>query len=271
MTDVPPPDTSVARTATEYAAAIAGELPTGPAWSRDPDGGLMEWVAGCSGVWGDVSARAADFLVVESDPRSTLELLGDWERAFGLPDPCVKRILTIPERHLALVNKLTTQGGQSIAYFEGVAAALGYAISIYEYRPYTGGLSVCGETRPDGGLSFTYTRCGAMRSGEDPICRIKQTGNGYWVYQLGAPNLRFFWVVTILNTRLTWLRAGSGVCGQDPMCEFAQALDLQCEIQRWAPAHTVVIFDYSQVDYAVSASATLDFTVSADSGLLPLL
>ena len=271
MSGTSTPDIWVERAAPEYAAAIAGELPTGQAWSRDPDKGLMKWVAGCADIWGDISARAADFLVVESDPRATIELLPDWERAFGLPDPCVKRTLTIPERHLALVNKLTTQGGQSVAYFEGVADALGYAISIYEYQPYTAGLSVCGETRPDGGLSFTYAHCGAMRSGVDPICTIKQFGSGDWIYQLGAPNLRFFWVVSILNTRLTWLRAGSGVCGQDPMCEFSQALDLQCEIQRWAPAHTVVIFDYSQVDYAVAATGTLDFTLSADSGLLPLL
>ena len=271
MSDAPTPDVWVQRTATEYAQAIAGELPTGEAWSRDPDGGLMKWVAGCADIWGDVASDAARFLTVESDPRSTIELLPDWERAFGLPDPCVRRMLTIPERRLALINKLTTQGGQSIAYYEGVADALGYTISIYEYQPYTCGISVCGETRPNGGLSFTYTHCGAMQSGVDPICKIKHAGSGEWVYQLGAPNLRFFWVVSILNTRLTWLRAGTGVCGQDPMCEFAQALDLECEIQRWAPAHTFVIFDYSQINFTVLEDGKFDFSDYTQSGLISLL
>ena len=84
-------DTWVQRSAGDYASAIENELPTGEAWSRDPDGGLMRWVDGCAQIWGDVAAAAALLLVTEADSRFTTQLLPDWERAFGLPDPCLGR------------------------------------------------------------------------------------------------------------------------------------------------------------------------------------
>lgn len=264
-------DTWAPRGAAEYAQAIEAELPTGVAWPRDPASALMRWVAGCSEIWGDVDARAADLLLVESDPRATFELLADWERAFGLPDTCVADPLTIEERRQALLTRLTTVGDQSRAFFVGAAESLGYAISIYEYAPYTCGISACGETRPNGGLTFTYAHCGSMESGVDPICQISATGNDEWYWQLGAPELRYYWVVKVLNTRLTWLRGGTGECGQDHMCEFAEALDLECLIRRWEPAHTAVIFDYAQVDFSSASAGVLDFTDEAQSGLLALL
>ncbi len=262
-------DMWVPRGAAEYAQAIEAELPSGAAWPRDPSSDLMKWVSGCAGVWGDFDARAADFLTVESDPRSTLELLPDWERAFGLPDTCVASPQTIEERRDALVARLTALGGQSRAFYDNAAAALGYTIEIYEYAPYTCGLSYCGDTRPDGGLTFTYAHCGDMQCGVDPICTIAATGNDDWYWELGAPELRYYWIVRVLDTRLTWFRGGTGECGQDHLCEFADALDLECLIRRWAPAHTVVIFDYSQVDY--TTPQTLDFSNPFNSGLLALL
>ena len=41
-------------------------------------------------------------LIDESDPRSTLEMLNDWERAFGLPDSCTDAADTLAERQNAL-------------------------------------------------------------------------------------------------------------------------------------------------------------------------
>jgi uncharacterized protein YmfQ (DUF2313 family) len=45
--------------------------------------------------------------------------------------------LTMQERSAALVSKLVTLGGQSPAYFIGLAAALGYAITITEFHAHT--------------------------------------------------------------------------------------------------------------------------------------
>ena len=248
----------VARTAAEYAQAIESELPSGTAWPRDLDSGPMRWVTGSAEIWGDVDARATDLVVTESDPRSTLELLPDWERAFGLPDPCLTAPQTIPDRRAALINRLTIQGAQSRAFFISAATAIGYSISIYEYQPYGCGLSRCGDSRADGGLVITHARCGVAQSGVDRQGDAYLTGTGDWIWQLGAPELRYFWKVRLLNQRVTWLRAGSGIAGQDHFAEISFALDLECMIRRWKPAHTEVVFDYGALDLA--NDGTLDFS-----------
>ena len=240
-------DTWVQRTAPEYAQAIESELPTGGAWSRDPDGGLMRWVDGCAQIWGDVASAAALLLVTESDPRLTTLLLPDWERAFGLPDACNTEAQTLETRRAALLARLTMLGGQSRAFFIGVAEALGYDITIYEYLPVQCGISQCGDTRPAGEVTYIPAQCGVAESGVSPMCAIELNAGDDWVWRLGVPELRYYWRVAVLNTRLTWLRAGLGVCGQDHHCEFGLATDLECLIRRYSPAHTLVIFDYSQV------------------------
>ncbi len=204
------PDTWVQRTAAEYAQAIAGELPTGTAWSRDPDGDLIKWVEGCAEIWGDVSAAAALLLLVESDPSKTVGLLPDWEAALGLPDPCVPQILSLPERQVALVNKLTTQGGQSREFFIGVAAALGYTITIKEYSTFQVGLSSIGGPRG----------------------------------RIMAPSSRYCWTVKVAQPRITRFQIGRSSVGKDSLLEIIHAEDLECVIQRWKPAHTTVLFEY---------------------------
>jgi len=63
-------------------------LPTGQAWPRAPDSTLVLTITGLAYFYGFVDGRAADLLERESDPRKTIELLPDWEKAWGLPDPC---------------------------------------------------------------------------------------------------------------------------------------------------------------------------------------
>jgi uncharacterized protein YmfQ (DUF2313 family) len=263
-------DQHVRRSGEDYAEIFAGALPTGPAWPRDPDSIPMRIVDGLMRTWGDVDGRIDDLLTRESDPRFTFEMLPDWEAALGLPDPCLTEPETIPDRRTAVVNRLTIEGGQSRAFFIGAAAAIGYTISIYEYLPVVSGITRCGETRPDGTLTLDYFRCGVSRCGLDPLCRITMTGGDEWIWQLGPPELRYFWKVKILNTRVTWLRCGTGICGQDHMAEIALATDLECIIRRWSPAHSVVIFDYSQVDIALG-DGSLDFSNRFNSGELALL
>ena len=224
----------VQRTAPDFAEVIANELPTGSAWPRDTDSELMAWCAGCAEVWGDVSARAAALLITESDPRATLEMLPDWERAFGLPDPCVAEPQSITDRHKALVTKMTSMGGQSRAFFIGVAAALGYQIRIREYSPWMFGLSRCGDTR--------------SIAPEDPT-------DIYQRWMVGPAENRFYWTVFVTGVKQRWFRFGSGQMGVDPMVRFGIATDLECVIRRWKPAHTQVVFNYGgastvRTDYA---------------------
>ena len=211
-------------TSADFTQVILDEMPTGDAWPRDPDGGLVAWARGCADIWGDVAAREALLLLVESDPRSTLEMLPDWERAFGLPDPCVAEPQTIADRRKALINRMTTKGGQSRPFFIGVAAALGYTITITEFSPFMCGVSRCGDTRPAVPVDPTDVE---------------------YRWQIGPPEIRFCWRVNVFGRKTRWFRASSGRAGIDPLVRIGLATDLECVLRRWKPAHTDLVFSYA--------------------------
>ena len=219
-------DRHIRRGQDDYAYALAALLPQGIAWPRWPTTIIMRVVYGLAGIMGFCDSRAADLLERESDPRQTVELLPEWERAWGLPDPCYAEPLGIAERQRHLVLRMTLLGGQSRAFFIGVAAFLGYTITISEYRPWMVGLDRCGDSRmllPDGSLS------------EWPH------------YGIGDPVMRFYWTVHVHAVRLVWFRAAAGQAGIDPHLRIALATDLECVLNRWKPAHTMILFDYSGV------------------------
>lgn len=241
-------DRHVRRGPEDYARARAKLLPTGAAWPRDPGSDLMRYNRAQADLWGlVVDPRAADLLERETDPRYTIEMLPEWERAFGLPDPCNNESETIETRRAALLHRITVEGGQSRAFFLSVADELGYDIRIYEYLPYQCGISECGDTRPEGEMTYQWAYCGVAECGVSHMCEISLSAGDDWIWRCGPPELRFYWRVSILNTRLTWLRGGIGESGVDHHCEFGLATDLECLFRRYAPAHTHVIFDYSQV------------------------
>lgn len=207
-TDFPP------RAGEDYAQALSDLLPTGPAWSREPSEPLMHLVAGLGETWGRVDARAQDLLRRETDPRYAVDLLAEWERAFGLPDPCVPVIQSLTERRRALLQRITTEGGQSRAFFIGVAAALGYRIQITEFSPFQFGLSGFGGPRGE----------------------------------FLPPSARYLWRVRVLGGRVTRFHFGASAFGRDPFTDIRKAEDLECMFRRWKPAHSAVVFDYLAVD-----------------------
>ena len=111
--------------AADYLNQLQALLPRGLAWAKEQASNLTLLLA----AWADEFARVdlrCDELVNEADPRSAFELLPDWERIAGLPDPCVTIGQSIDQRQSALVSKLIMSGGQSRAYFIGIAEAMGY-------------------------------------------------------------------------------------------------------------------------------------------------
>ena len=98
MTDARPLDRHVRRSGSDYTHAFLQLLPQGQAWPREQGSTLVQTCDGLSEYWGFVDGRAADLLERESDPRKTIELLPEWERAWGLPDPCFPSATTIGER-----------------------------------------------------------------------------------------------------------------------------------------------------------------------------
>lgn len=221
LTDLLIPDRYLRRDGDDYAQAFLQLLPTGQAWPRSPDSTLVRAVKGLCQYWGFVDGRAGDLLERESDPRKTIELLSDWERAWGLPDPCFPSATTIAERQRMLVLVMTMLGGQSRAFYEWVANWIGFTISSFrEWSPFMAGVSRCGDT-------------------------IDETG--FYRWEIGPPEMRFYFSVQAAEASVAWFRAASGQAGVNPHVRVGIAEELACLFRRWKPAHTELVFDYSSL------------------------
>lgn len=131
--------------ADQYTQLLIAALPPG---ITVPAAGSLKWklLHGIARSLARVDGRVDD-LLAESLPRQTSEMVTDWERVAGLPDLCAGQPETLAERRDQIVARLTATGGQSAAYFIGVAAELGYAVTIEEHFTLT-----CADPC-DGGLN----------------------------------------------------------------------------------------------------------------------
>jgi uncharacterized protein YmfQ (DUF2313 family) len=264
-------DRHIRRSGDDYGSAFLELLPQGPAWPRSPESILDLTCRGLSDYWGTVDARAADLLERESDPRQTIELLPDWERNWGLPDPCYKEPLTVAERQHALVMRMTMLGAQSREFFIGVADSIGYKITIHEYRVWIVGLDRCGDNRVYGKTPLPmYNEWGNQILNARGVPISDGELSAWPNYGLGPPTNRFYWTVHVDRAKLIWFRCSSGQCGVDPHLRIGLADDLECLLNRWKPAHTKIIFDYSGL--APPAGQLIWFRVSVSHvGVDPLL
>jgi len=196
----------------DYQAQLQALLPPGRLWDalREAGGLADDLVASLAEEFARVDERAID-LLHEADPRTTLDLLAEWEAFAGLPDSCTGSGLTLQERRDALVQRLTATGGQSVGYFQEVADRLGYPVEIEEYRPFICGISQCG------------------------------------VQSLNPDEMRFVWRVSLTDPRVTYFRCGESQVGTDPLLSIARAEDLECVLNRQKPAHTSLFVSYEGV------------------------
>jgi uncharacterized protein YmfQ (DUF2313 family) len=221
--DVIERDKLVRRSGPDYVASFLDHLPWGIAWDRDyKDSVFYRVCVGLANFWGYVDNRAADFLVIECDPRKTHEMLTDWERNWGLPDPCFPDATSEEDRRKMLVLVMTLLGGQSRAFYQKIANWVGYDLEITELAPYMCGVSEVGDT----------------------VGEYDDTTNYRWY--LGSEEIRFAWSIRADEAVLKWFRVGEGggECGVDHHLEIYVESPLDCLLQRWKPAHTELVFDY---------------------------
>lgn len=193
-----------------YRMQLQALLPQGAAWPRDPEAILTALLDTLAEELARVDGRALE-LIEEADPQTTLELLTEWERVAGLPDPCLQKADTLQERRMVLLAKLTNSGGQSIAFYLQVAESLGYSgTTIDESRPFVCGISRCGD-KLNGGHS-----------------------------------VRYVWHVNVPGPRVTTFRCGVSRCGEK-LTNIDRAEDLECLLNRLKPAHSHLIFNYQGV------------------------
>lgn len=162
--------------AEDIARGLAGLLPKGIIWEVRPDSDLEALLL----ARGDELARMrakADGLIDEIMPDTCSEdLVGDWERILGLPDPCAPTPSTLQERRDAIVARLAAVGGHSVAYFVGVALGLGVALSILEYPygiPFRVGVGRCGDPINDTASMFYWRVLGPSSTSADTQDRLE--------------------------------------------------------------------------------------------------
>lgn len=226
-----PKDRFIRRTQEDYAQGFLSLLPRGAIWNRDLTRLVMRICDGLARFWAYVDSRAADLLERESDPQRTLELLPEWERAWGLPEECFPEAQTIGERQKMLVTKMTWQGGQSRQYFIDIMAWLGFRVVIREWAPFMAGVSRCGDTR---------------ERDENDEHDFEFKGHRWYI---GAPENRFVWTAQVGYMGLVWFRAAAGRAGVDHHLEFINPLAVECLLMRWKPAHTWLRFDYTPFEW----------------------
>ena len=139
-------------TADDFTAGLMRLLPTGRAWSREPDTVVAQVVATQAPSHARLHARA-NYLLVDAFPPTAVELLPEWEATLGLPDPCAGPDQTIAQRQAHVAARLTEVDGPSIPSLTAYALALGYAITITEFAPRRFGRAF---GRPFGGEAWGH-------------------------------------------------------------------------------------------------------------------
>ncbi len=123
-------------TAEQYRDQLLALQPPGAVLPTDTESTWAKLLLALADGFARVDGRAGR-LLDESDPRTTYELLADWERNVGLPDSCVVSAQTVEQRRAALIARLTLGGNLSRQYLIAAAARLGYAVTITEFLTHS--------------------------------------------------------------------------------------------------------------------------------------
>lgn len=191
--------------AEDYRDALELALPRGAAWPRRALVSLMRKVLHAFGdEFERVDARGQD-LLDEADPRTTSELLADWETMADLPGVCLALGSTVALRRAALTAKITAAGGYHPNDYIEAAAAAGFTVTLTEFTPFR-----CGD--PCGGPLYGW--------------------EWWFALQINAP------LVTV-----TAARVGAVACG-DPLRFWGNDL-LECVMREFRQAHVELLFSYS--------------------------
>lgn len=118
--------------AEDYRDQLLNLFPRGRAWARNITSTMAKLCHAIADEFARLDQREDD-LMEEADPRTSSELLTDYERVLNLPDTCSNTINpTIEERRAAVVGRYLGIGGHNIPYLISVASRMGYTIDIID-------------------------------------------------------------------------------------------------------------------------------------------
>jgi len=193
-------------TVDDYQLQLKQLHPRGKLWTsllRD-DSVYSKFLKGIATEFAHINERVVD-LMAEADPRSTVELLPDWEQAHAIPGDCGYLGATIAERQLLLTAKVTEQVSDNNQELIDTAEFLGFApATTTEYESHSVDSSV-----------------DAPLYGED------------W---------RFAIKLSVTDQAVIAFTVESAV--DESLGQELPRTKLECTINKTAPAHCVVIFEY---------------------------
>lgn len=194
------------RSADAVLGDLVGLFPRGRAWARSRSSDFVRLFTGLGAAIARIEAAVAT-LRDEINPATATLLLGDFERCLG-PDPCGLDGVggEIGRRRLTAWRRWTWKGGQSIPFFVALAALYGVGVTITTVRP---------------------SQVGLVQAGDELIDSPEQ----------------FVWTVGLPFVGETDAIVGDLVCG-DYLGDILLS-PIECLFRRYAPAHTVVVFNYT--------------------------
>jgi len=130
-------------------------LPPGRAWNRDPTSTMGALALGLAAEFWRLDGRGMD-LIEEADPRTTNQMITDWERICGLPDRAVPRPTTLAARQAAVVDRLVSVATQTDADFIALVARLGYSATITHHTPFAADIGTADSPVYDGASVFWW-------------------------------------------------------------------------------------------------------------------
>lgn len=185
-------------TAEQYSAAMRALFPRGRAWDVD-DGSVQSAVCDALTQSYERSDAAAMQMLADAFPATAGAFVPEWNATLQIPDPCFGAPTSVAQNRQQIVAKLIGTGGQSVPYFQQLAAALGVSITITEFSP----------THTDPNV---------------PTGMIQKPAD--WAYT---------WRVNVDRNSVAFLNVASPVNGALASPSL-QALD--CLLRRYKPAHT---------------------------------
>lgn len=207
----PPWDVLADPTVDDLHQASMSFWPVGAAWGT-PDGAapsldtvLARLMATLLAVFVTLYRRAF-LLARESSPALLDQTLEDWERDYGLPEPCVTTAQSRAERIAHLAAKVNATPVVTPGDFVALAARYGFTVTIEEPALFECGFSECG--------------------GEHTV--------GDWRQEI-------YWIVHVDDGAVYYFTCGESEVGGDPLFSFGEAQQLLCIFKRVAPAWTIPV------------------------------
>jgi len=177
-----------------------------PPVSYDPNDLILSAELEAEGKQLDAAQQSAEQLLAEIHPSTATVSLPDWERVYGLPDPCVTIEQSLDQRRAALDSKVNAKGGQSIAYFVVLAAMMGYPGATVDEFPQATCNSDCNS-------------------------------------ELNSEDDGFFWRLNLPAVTGGVFQANCNSDCNSPLQSWGDEA-LECRIRKLRPAHTTVLFAY---------------------------